>query len=103
MCRARRVGLDPDDRERVAITAPTYSPTALGQTEALLARQPVRVPRWMLGGRTCPEVRGWSLYNDRRHQSYTVGPDDIITVDVAPSDANRGSGSSQSEGPEPHS
>ena len=63
-------------------------------------RQPVRVPRRMLGGRTCPEVRGWLLYTDRRHQWFTVGPDDVITVVVAPSDANRSSGASQGEGPE---
>ena len=98
----RLYGLDPDERERVAATAPKYSPTALNRTEALLVRQPVRVPRRMLGGRTCPEVRGWPLYTDRRHQWFTVGPDDIITVVVAPSDANRSSGASQGEGPERH-
>ncbi len=90
-----------DDRKRA--TAPKFSPTVLNQTDALLARQPVRVPRWLLGDRTCPEMRDWPRYADRRQQWFTVGPDDVITVVVAPSDANRSSGASQGEGPERHS
>ena len=50
-----------------------------------------------------PRGTGWLLYTDRRHQWFTVGPDDVITVVVAPSDANRSSGASQGEGPERHS
>lgn len=70
---------DPGERERLAATAPTYSPTPLGQVEALLARQPVRVPRWYLGGRTYPEVRDWPTYADRRHPWFRLSPDDRLT------------------------
>ena len=49
---------DPVAYRAALATAPEYSPTVLYQTEALLAREPVRVPRWLLGGRvTCPEAR----------------------------------------------
>jgi hypothetical protein len=59
---------DPMAYRAALATAPTCSPTVLYQVEALLAREPVRLPRWLLGGRvTCPEARGWAPYEDRRH------------------------------------
>jgi hypothetical protein len=70
---------DPDERERVTASAPKYAPAALGQTEALLARQPVRVPRSYIGGRTCPEVRDWPPYRDRAVRWFAVGPDDVLS------------------------
>jgi hypothetical protein len=56
--------------------------TALNQVEAFMACQPVRVPRRMRGGRTCPEIRDWQLYADRRHRWFTVGPDDVTTAEA---------------------
>lgn len=70
---------DPDERERVAATAPAVSGTALGQLEALKHRQPVMVPRWLLGGRMCPEVRDWPPYRDRRVRWFTLTADDTLT------------------------
>lgn len=70
---------DPVAYEAALATAPKYSPTVLYQVEALLAREPVRVPRWLLGGRvTCPEARGWAPYEDRRHQWFILSPDDTL-------------------------
>ncbi|MGE2723556.1 hypothetical protein [Mycolicibacterium pulveris] len=70
---------DSAERKHQAVTAPPYSPTPLGQIEALIARQPVRIPRWYLGGHTFPEVRDWAPYADRRHQWFVLTPDDRVT------------------------
>ena len=50
---------DPVAYEAALATAPTYSPDrAVPDVEELLARKPVRLPRWLLGGRVaCPEAR----------------------------------------------
>ena len=68
----REVGRAPvtvDMIKATLATAPKYSPTVLSQTDALSERKPVRLPRWLLGGRvTCPEARGWAPYEDQRHQ-----------------------------------
>jgi hypothetical protein len=70
---------DSVERERVAATAPRHSPTVLFQVEELLARRPVRLPRWLLGGHvTCPEAKGWAPYEDRRHQWFVLGPEDVL-------------------------
>jgi hypothetical protein len=66
---------DPDERERIAATAPAISGTALGQLDAVQHRQPVRVPRWMLGA----EARGWAPYEDRRHEWFWLSADDVLT------------------------
>jgi hypothetical protein len=71
---------DPLAYEAAVATAPTYSPTVLNHTEALLERKPVRLPRWLLGGRvTCTEARGWGPYEDRRYQWFTLTADDVVT------------------------
>jgi hypothetical protein len=71
---------DPLAYKATLATAPKYSPTVLYQVEELLDRKPVRLPRWMLGGRfTCPEARGWLAYEDQRHQSFILTPDDVLT------------------------
>jgi hypothetical protein len=58
--RLRFVKDDPEAYEAALATAPKYSPAVLYQVEELLDRKPVRLPRWLLGGRvTCPEARGW--------------------------------------------
>lgn len=57
---------DPEEWGRAAAASPRFSPSPLGQVEALLARQPVRLPPSYIGGRTCPEVRDWPPYEDRR-------------------------------------
>ena len=60
-------------------TAPTYSATVLYQVEELLDRKPVRLPRWMLGGRfTCPEARGWAPYEVKRHQWFTLDASEVL-------------------------
>ena len=75
---------DPDERERVVAAAPTYAPTALGQTEALLARESVRVPRWMLAGWARSAVRDWPVFADRRVEWFMVGPDDEVSPCSSP-------------------
>jgi hypothetical protein len=80
-----RVALWNDPREglgdRPLALAPTdrYSATALGQAHAALKREPLRVPRWYLGGRTIPEARRWPAYDSRAHDWFTVTADDVIT------------------------
>jgi hypothetical protein len=70
---------DPLAYEATLATAPKYSPTVLSQTEALLERKPVRLPRWLLGGRvTCPEARGWAPYEDQRHQWFTLDASEVL-------------------------
>lgn len=70
---------DPVAYEAAVATAPKYSPTVLYQTEELLDRKPVRLPRWLLGGRvTCPEARGWAPYENRRYDWFTLSPDDVL-------------------------
>jgi hypothetical protein len=71
---------DPVAYEAAVATAPKYSPTVLYQVEELLDRKPVRLPRWLLGGRvTCPEARGWAPYEDQRHEWFTLSADDVLT------------------------
>jgi hypothetical protein len=74
----RLYGLTGLERVAAALNAPKYSPTVLYQVEALLAYEPVRVPRWMLGGRPCPQARGWAAYEDRRHPWFILSPDDTL-------------------------
>jgi hypothetical protein len=70
---------DPLAYEATLATASTYSPIVLSQTEALLEGKPVRLSRWMLGGRfTCPEAKDWPPYADQRHQWFTLTPDDVL-------------------------
>jgi hypothetical protein len=58
---------DPVAYAAALATAPEYSPTVRYQVEELLERKPVRLPRWLLGGRvTCPEARDWPPYEDQR-------------------------------------
>jgi hypothetical protein len=65
--------------ERAALESQRYAPTALGQVNELLARQPVKLPRWLLGGRiTCPEARGWAAYESRDHDWSILSPDDTL-------------------------
>jgi hypothetical protein len=74
---------DPVAYEAALATAPTSSPTVLYQTDELLAYKPVRVPRWLLGGRvTCPEAKGWAPYENRQHQWFTLTADDVLTPRV---------------------
>jgi hypothetical protein len=69
--------IDPDERERVAANCYNrYSPTALGQVDELLAKEPVTIPRYML---TRSDLADWPPFRDRRHQWFTVGPDDVIS------------------------
>ena len=70
---------DPEEWGRAAAASPRFSPTVLSQTEALLAHEPVRLPRWLLGGVTCPEAKGWPAYEDRRHQWFTLTAGDVLT------------------------
>jgi hypothetical protein len=81
------LALSPDPRlllgdltphERAVLESQRFAMTVLGQTEALLARQSVRLPRWWLGGRTVPEARGWAPYEDRRHDWFVLSPDDML-------------------------
>lgn len=44
----------------------------------LTASEPIVVPRWMLGGRTFPEVRDWPVYVDRMVREFVVSADDVI-------------------------
>jgi hypothetical protein len=70
---------DPVAYRAALATAPKYSPTVLYQVEELLAREPVTVPRWLLGGRvTCPEADGWAPYENRQHQWFVLSPDDTL-------------------------
>jgi hypothetical protein len=70
---------DPVAYVAALATAPKYSPTVLYQVEGLLARKPVRLPRWLLGGRvTCPEARGWAPYEDQRHQWFTLSASEVL-------------------------
>lgn len=70
---------DPVERERMAATAPKYSLTVLYRVDALLANQPVRVPRWLLGGHVrCPEAVAWPEYTSRRHQWFTIDVNDVV-------------------------
>jgi hypothetical protein len=65
--------------EAALATAPKYSPTVLYQVEELLARKPVRLPRWLLGGRvTCAEARTWPAYQDQRNQWFTLDASDVL-------------------------
>jgi hypothetical protein len=83
-----RLALSPDPRlllgdlpphERATLESQKYSPTVLYQVEELLDHQPVRLPRWLLGGRvTCPEAKDWPAYQDQRHQSFWLSPDDTL-------------------------
>ena len=71
---------DLPPRERAVLESQEYAPTVLGQVEALLAREPVTVPHWLLGGRfTCPEARNWEPYESRRYDWFTLTPDDVLT------------------------
>jgi hypothetical protein len=70
------------ERERTALETQKLAPTALGQTEALLERNPVRVPRWYLGGRTSPEAKDWPIHTDVHHPWFIVGPDDLLTPEA---------------------
>jgi hypothetical protein len=70
---------DPVAYAAALATAPKYSPTLLYQTEELLEWKPVTLPRWLLGGRVaCPEAAGWPPYEERRHQWFTLTPDDVL-------------------------
>jgi hypothetical protein len=84
-----RLALSPDPRlylvedDPVAYgaalaTAPKFSPTVLYQTEQLVARQPVRFPRWWLGGRMVPKARGWEPYDSRRYDWFILSADDTL-------------------------
>jgi hypothetical protein len=82
-----KLSLSPDPRlllgdlpphERAGLEAQTYAPTVLGQVEALMHRQPVRFPRWWLGGRMWPKARGWAPYENRRHSWFVLSPDDTL-------------------------
>jgi hypothetical protein len=71
---------DPVAYAAALATAPKYSPTVLYQTEELLERKPVRLPRWLLGGRiTCPEARNWQAYESGRYEWFILTPDDVLT------------------------
>ena len=93
-----RRALSPDPRlllgdlpphEREVLEAQTYSPTTLGQVDELMEWKPVKVPRWLLGGRiTCPEARGWEPYESRRYDWFVVSPDDTL-VPTDPPDLYR--------------
>jgi hypothetical protein len=86
--RELKLAMSPDPRlllgdlpphERAVLETQTYSPTVLYQVEELLERKPVRLPRWLLGGRiTCPEARGWAPYEDHRHDWFILSPDDTL-------------------------
>src|ERR1700752_1351210 len=79
----RLYGMTGVERFAAALNAPKYSPTVLYQVDELLEHRPVRVPRWLLGGRvTCPEARGWAPYENRRHQWFTLTADDVLTPDA---------------------
>jgi hypothetical protein len=70
---------DPVAYEAALATAPKYSPTVLYQVEELLEWKPVRLPRWLLGGRvTCPEARGWAPYDSREHDWFILSADDWL-------------------------
>lgn len=70
---------DLPPHERHVLETQTYAPTVLYQVEELLERKPVRLPRWLLGGRvTCPEARGWAPYEDRQHDWFTLTADDVL-------------------------
>jgi hypothetical protein len=87
--RELKLALSPDPRlllgdlpphERAVLEAQTYAPTVLGQTDELLARKPVRLPRWLLGGRvTCPQAKGWPPFEDRQHDWFTLDASDVLT------------------------
>jgi hypothetical protein len=87
--RELKLAFSPDPRltlgdlsppERAALESQKYAPTVLYQVSELLAYQPVRLPRWLLGGNvTCPEARGWAPYEDRRHEWLTLTADDVLT------------------------
>jgi hypothetical protein len=71
---------DLPPHERATLESQKYSPTVLYQVEELLARKPIRLPRWLLGGRVaCPEARGWAPYEDRRHDWFTLDASDVLT------------------------
>ncbi|WP_163775115.1 hypothetical protein [Mycobacterium cookii] len=65
---------DPVEYERVAATAPKYSPTVLYQVDELLAFQPVRFPRWWLPA----EAHGWAPYDSREHDWFILSADDWL-------------------------
>ena len=69
---------DPDERERVAATAPRYSPTALNQVDALMSGLPIVVPRSYVGGRSYREFHGWPPYDGRRIKWFIVTSDDRV-------------------------
>jgi hypothetical protein len=82
------VALKPDPRlflqglsedERAALETQRFAPTALGQVEALMQGLPVMVPKWYVGGRSYPEVRGWHPYSHGRVKWFIVTADDKIT------------------------
>jgi hypothetical protein len=87
--RELKLALSPDPRlllgdlpahERAVLETQKFSPTVLRQVQALMDRQPIRVPRWMLGGRTtCPQARGWAAYASGRYDWFTLTPDDVLT------------------------
>lgn len=62
---------DPVEYERVAASAPKYSPTVLYQVDELLAYKPVRFPRWSLPA----EAHGWA---HRQHDWFILSADDWI-------------------------
>jgi hypothetical protein len=71
---------DLPPHEREVLETQKYAPTVLYQVEELLERKPVRLPRWLLGGRiTCPEARGWAPYEDQRHDWFILSADDTLT------------------------
>jgi hypothetical protein len=65
--------------ERAALERREFSPTVLYQVEELLNYEPVRLPRWLLGGNvTCPQARGWRPYESRRHDWFILTRDDVL-------------------------
>lgn len=65
---------DPVEYERVAATAPKYSPAVLYQVDELMNYKPVRFPRWWLGA----EAHGWAPYEDHQHDWFVLSADDWL-------------------------
>jgi hypothetical protein len=66
--------LPPD--ERAALETQRFAPTAIGQVQQLLNREPVSAPAWYFG-RSFPEARDW-LKDHREVTWVLVWPDDTI-------------------------
>jgi hypothetical protein len=67
---------DPDERARLAATAPARRSELLDRLEAGLS---VTVPRWRFGGHHIPVPTDVLILCDRRIRWFWVAPDDTVT------------------------